>query len=108
MRAQFDNQMPLARREGNHLLLCFDEQKVEFDGKTRYTYETARVAFPPKYGEVVSDIINDHYTADEMQAIINNHLMESESEEHHAEFVAMQEWRAKAKEIARRVIDNDN
>lgn len=103
MRAQFDNQMPLVTREGNLLLLCFCEKQV--DGETtKYSYEAIRVPFPPKYGEVVSCIISDHYTADQMQAIVNNHLMDSESDEHKAEFEAMQSWRMKAKEIAREVL----
>ena len=55
----------------------------------------------------VSAIINDKYNNNDMQAIINNHLLEPEDEEHEAQYQAMQEWRKHAKEIAKQVLGMD-
>ena len=56
------------------------------------------------YDGIVNAIVCDHYPADKMQAIINNHLLESESKEHQAEFAEMQAWRVKAKSVAKEVV----
>lgn len=49
---------------------------------------------------VISTIICNRYSNDEMQAIINNYLLDSSDEEAVAEFDEMQHYRKHAKEIA--------
>lgn len=64
------------------------------------------------YGTVVSAIVNDRYSADDVQAILANHteakddssVMDAEKrEEYLAEYAEFQAWRKKAKEVAKAV-----
>ena len=73
--------------------------------RTAYEAYTVRVSLPTTYEQVTSAIIDAAYPSDQMQAIINNHLLESDNAEHEAEFAAMQEWRANAKTIAKQVME---
>lgn len=52
------------------------------------------------YGPIVSAIIRSRYTADDVEAIINNYVAE-QNEEHSREFESLQSWRATAKTAAR-------
>ena len=97
--------MPLVTREENTILLCFDEEQTNDNGNVGYSYEYARVEIPYTHAKVVSAIIKTRYDSDAMQAIINNHLVDSESPEHAKEFADMQAWRMKAKEVAKLVIE---
>ena len=54
------------------------------------------------YGSIVSAYINNKYSSDSMQAIINNHLLGDD--DHEAEYEAMQAYRKKAKEWAKEII----
>ncbi len=54
------------------------------------------------YGNIVSAIINTYYSADQMQAIINNYLIGEKQEA----FDAMQQCRKDAKAIAHEIIDS--
>lgn len=56
------------------------------------------------YGSIVSAIIDSHYTNDQMQAIVNNHLIG----EHEDAFDEMQEYRAYAKRMARQIVEEIN
>lgn len=65
------------------------------------------------YGDIVSAIINDHYSDDANQALNANRelakdpdsgISEQKREEYLAEYAAYQEWRAHAKKIASIVI----
>ena len=57
------------------------------------------------YGSIVSAIIDSHYTNDQMQAIVNNHLIG----EHEDVFAEMQEYRTYAKRTAQEIVsDLDN
>ena len=73
--------------------------------RTAYEAYTVRVSLPTTYEQVTSAIIDAAYPSDQMQAIINNHLLESGNAEHEAEFTAMQQWRADAKTIAKQVME---
>ncbi len=53
------------------------------------------------YGKVVSALVRDRYTADEVEAILANHAAGIGEEE----YAAFQEWRERAKEIAHSVTD---
>lgn len=103
----------IVREEGDIVRVFFDieKQKAETskngevivpDGMC--TMENVDVSGTRTYDGIVNAIVCDHYPADKMQAIINNHLLESESKEHEAEFAEMQAWRAKAKSVAKEVV----
>lgn len=59
------------------------------------------------YGGLVSELVGINYSDSEMTAIINNYLLDPDDEESKREFSEMQECRKKSKEIARRIL-NDN
>ncbi len=113
---QYDSIPALTTNEGKTLLICFgaEEKEVTIDNmhsdeeeaETRTIFEaySVRVSLPTSYEQVTSAIIDAAYPNDQMQAIINNHLLESDNAEHEAEFAAMQEWRKQAKEIAKQVM----
>lgn len=72
------------------------------DENNRYCWGSASLpAGCDDYASAVSALINNEYDANEMQAIINNYLLEPEDAEALAEFHKMQEFRAYAKSIAR-------
>jgi len=56
------------------------------------------------YGNIVSAVFNDVYTNNQFQAIMANHALDPEDEEHEAEFRQMQEFRKLAKQYAKDVI----
>lgn len=59
--------------------------------------------FDPKdYDKVVTHIIRERYSADKMEALLNNYLLDAEK--YKEEFEAMQEWRAFAKESAKKIV----
>lgn len=103
----------IVREEGDIVRVFFDIQKQKAetskDGEVivpdgMCTMENVDVFGTRTYDGIVNAIVCDHYPADKMQAIINNHLLESESKEHQAEFAEMQAWRAKAKRVAKEVV----
>lgn len=130
-KTQFDSAPSLVTDEGRTLLICFGAEEVtvttpsttdseatasessEADSseansnavRTAYEAYTVRVSLPTTYEQVTSAIIDAAYPSDQMQAIINNHLLESDNAEHEAEFAAMQQWRADAKTIAKQVME---
>lgn len=57
------------------------------------------------YAKMVSCLINSEYNSDEMQAIINNYVLDPEDEEIKSEWEQMQAFRAKAKSIAHDIQD---
>lgn len=103
----------IVREEGDIVRVFFDIQKQKAetskDGEVivpdgMCTMENVDVFGTRTYDGIVNAIVCDHYPADKMQAIINNHLLESESKEHEAEFAEMQAWRVKAKRVAKEVV----
>lgn len=103
----------IVREEGDIVRVFFDIQKQKAetskDGEVivqdgMCTMENVDVFGTRTYDGIVNAIVCDHYPADKMQAVINNHLLESESKEHEAEFAEMQAWRAKAKSVAKEVV----
>ena len=56
------------------------------------------------YPSVVSSIVRCKYSQSDIEAIVLNG---SDTEEHAAEYAALQEWRAHAKEVARSIIGED-
>lgn len=59
------------------------------------------------YGGIVNALISMKYSSDEMTAIINNYLLDSEDVEAREEFIAMQEYRKVAKAIAHTILNNN-
>ena len=118
----FDIRPELVSDEGVCIRVNFDVEEAEVDvsaasggedgertvKKTVFEAYVVRVPQPANYDSIVSAIVSAAYPADKMQAIINNHLLESDDEngEHEAEFKAMQDWRKHAKEIAKEVVES--
>jgi hypothetical protein len=108
----------LASREGKSLIMLFDFVKVEPSDDEQqstpenfYSLESVIMDGPTDYGKIVSAIINDKYSADDVQAIIANYEEARSAEEpsekeqeYLAEYAEYQEWRKHAKEIAKIVI----
>lgn len=66
------------------------------------------------YADIVSAIVNDRYTADDVQALQANYIeakdetseiLDEKREEYLTEYSAFQEWRKKAKEVASAVLN---
>ncbi|MCR5037848.1 MAG: hypothetical protein K6A94_00715 [Bacteroidales bacterium] len=55
------------------------------------------------YAHIVTFIIRSRYSADQMEAILNNQVADATSK-HVAEFEEMQEWRKLAKRTAKEVL----
>ena len=88
-------------REGEETTDIYDCESVDVNGRS--------------YGDIVSAIVNDRYSADEVQAIMANYAeaLDSSSDiaaekraEYLAEYEGYQSWRKHAKEIAAEVISN--
>lgn len=103
----------IVREEGDIVRVFFDIEKLKAETSKNgevivpdgmCTMENVDVFGTRTYDGIVNAIVCDHYPADKMQAIINNHLLESESKEHQAEFAEMQAWRVKAKRVAKEVV----
>lgn len=103
----------IVREEGDIVRVFFDIEKLKAETSKNgevivpdgmCTMENVDVFGTRTYDGIVNAIVCDHYPADKMQAIINNHLLESESKEHQSEFAEMQAWRAKAKSVAKEVV----
>lgn len=103
----------IVREEGDIIRVFFDIEKMAAETSKSgevivpdgmCSMENVDISGTRTYDGIVNAIVCDHYPADKMQAIINNHLLESESEEHQAEFAEMQAWRVKAKSVAKEVV----
>lgn len=86
---------------------CQEQNTINFDIKyirASKKYEFERIELAPghfNYANMVSAIIEDRYSKDNMDAVVNNYLCEPEDETYAEEFKKMQEWRAHAKEVAK-------
>lgn len=112
----FDSVPSLVENEGKTILVRFveEERKVEVDGKEMTVYDgySVRISQPVTRDKVIDAIVSAAYPTDKMQAIINNHfanlgvvadggmLKDADELAHEEEYVAMQEWRKKAKSVA--------
>lgn len=126
-KSTFDYSPSLIEYEGNYVRINFDVEQVELEngmdsseGKktTRMAYaaHVVRIEQPVERGKVIDAIVSAAYPSDKMQAIINNHFanlakiadgkkLDADDEEHEAEYDAMQEWRTKAKAVAKDVLE---
>lgn len=124
----FDYSPSLIEYEGNTVRINFDVEQVELENGTdsnegkkttrmAYAAHVVRIEQPMERGKVIDAIVTAVYPTDKMQAIINNHFanlakiadgkkLDADDEEHEAEYDSMQEWRTKAKAVAKDVLDN--
>lgn len=91
--------------------VVWDIEECETDEQgASYSHRWRQVTLEPgiwNYGAIVAAIIADQYTSDEMTAIINNYLLDPTDAGIKGEFDQMQQWRTKAKEIARAAIESE-
>ena len=122
-KSTFDYQPSLIEYEGNVVRINFDVEQIELannmdsnEGKKAsrkaYAAHVVRISQPVSRDKVIDAIVSEAYPTDKMQAIINNHfanlgviadggtLKDADELAHEEEYVAMQEWRKKAKSVA--------
>ena len=126
-KSTFDYLPGLIEYEGNVVRINFDVEQIELansmesnEGKKAsrkaYAAHVVRIEQPMERGKVIDAIVTAVYPTDKMQAIINNHFanlakkadgkkLDADDEEHEAEYNAMQDWRTKAKAVAKDVLE---
>ena len=105
--------------EGTLLRVLFDFEKVEAQEgddihmpKADDLYYCESIDVNGRgYGDIISAIVNDRYPTDEKDAIMANYELvkddlcpEEKKAEYIAEYQALQNWRTRAKEIAKIII----
>lgn len=106
----YDNEKP---QEVEITHYCGQRQRrinydVEELGEGDYSCRYKQVTLPPgewNYESIVNAIVSAEYPSDKMQAVVNNYLLDSENEANKADFDMMQECRAKAKAIAKQLLE---
>lgn len=71
--------------------------------------DTRSIALAPgrlQYDDIVDTIISSVYPNSKMQAVINNYLLDPENPSTLAEFNEMQDFRKKAKTIAKEIVNS--
>ena len=126
-KSTFDYLPGLIEYEGNVARINFDVEQIELansmdskEGKKAsrkaYAAHVVRIEQPVERDKVIDAIVSEAYPTDKMQAIINNHFanlakkadgkkLDADDEEHEAEYNAMQDWRTKAKAVAKDVLE---
>ena len=121
-KSTFDYLPGLIEYEGNVVRINFDVEQIELvnsvdskEGKKAsrkaYAAHVVRIEQPVERDKVIDAIVSEAYPTDKMQAIINNHfanlgvlvdggMLDADELAHEEEYVAMQEWRKKAKSVA--------
>ena len=121
-KSTFDYLPDLIEYEGNVVRINFDVEQIELansmDGnegkkasRKAYAAHVVRIEQPVERDKVIDAIVSEAYPTDKMQAIINNHfanlgvlvdggMLNADELAHEEEYVAMQEWRKKAKSVA--------
>lgn len=83
-----------------------DIQEEIIDDERNKHYRWSEIHFDPgvlEYSMLVAAIIRSRFSADDVEAIVNNYL-EDQTEEHTAEWIALQSWRHSAKETAKEIL----
>lgn len=110
MKQQFDEE-PQAVVVTRGMTACYTA--LNFDVRQtpdgRYEAESVVVVTEKPLGKddypaIVTAIIRDRYSADDMEAVTNNYMSNVSDMEAAAVFTEMQRWRGKAKEVAREVM----
>ena len=121
-KSTFDYLPGLIEYEGNVVRINFDVEQIELansmDGnegkkasRKAYAAHVVRIEQPVERDKVIDAIVSEAYPTDKMQAIIKNHfanlgvlvdggMLDADELAHEEEYVAMQEWRKKAKSVA--------
>ena len=121
-KSTFDYLPGLIEYEGNVVRINFAVEQIELansmdsnEGKKAsrkaYAAHVVRIEQPVERDKVIDAIVSEAYPTDKMQAIINNHfanlgvlvdggMLDADELAHEEEYVAMQEWRKKAKSVA--------
>ena len=121
-KSTFDYLPGLIEYEGNVVRINYDVEQIELvnnmysnEGKKAsrkaYAAHVVRIEQPVERDKVIDAIVSEAYPTDKMQAIINNHFanlgvvadggtLDADELAHEEEYVAMQEWRKKAKSVA--------
>lgn len=120
-KSTFDCLPALIEYEGNVVRINFDVEQIELanmdsnEGKKAsrkaYAAHVVRISQPVSRDKVIDAIVSEAYPTDKMQAIINNHFanlgvmsdggtLDADELAHEEEYIAMQEWRKKAKSVA--------
>ena len=122
-KSTFDYLPDLIEYEGNVVRINFDVEQIELENnmdgnegkkasRKAYAAHVVRISQPVTRDKVIDAIVSEAYPTDKMQAIINNHfvnlgviadggtLKDADELAHEEEYVAMQEWRKKAKSVA--------
>jgi hypothetical protein len=85
-----------------YAIINFDIEEVAGE----YEYESLEL---PKFAwnraTIISAIVRCHYTQDDVEAIINNHIGEPEKEEYTEDFNRLQAWRRHSKDVAHDLIE---
>lgn len=118
----------IAKREGEILRIWFDieehqQPKPEVEETTGMIRQTADEYVCQNvdvkggtYADIVSAIINDRYSADDVQALQANYIEAKDSGsditdekryEYLEEYETFQQWRKKAKEVAKEVLNHN-
>ena len=91
------------------LTVCYNIEEETKDGETIFSYDCATVKLTHKpntdYSTLVAAIVRTRFSADAVEAIVQNHLCE-ETEEHAQEWSELQDWRIEAKRMAREHLGN--
>ena len=126
-KSTFDYLPGLIEYEGNVVRINFDVEQIELannmdsnagkkTSRKAYAAHVVRISQPVSRDKVIDAIVSEAYPTDKMQAIINNHfanlaviadggmLKDADELAHEEEYVAMQEWRKKAKSVASEVM----
>lgn len=93
--------------------VCVDVEEVprdDADAPAEFRWTCIRLAEGRlSYDTLVAALVRTRYPDDAMTAIINNHLLDPGNAGTEAEWQQMQQWRARAKALAREIIDtHDN
>ena len=121
-KSTFDYLPGLIEYEGNVVRINFDVEQIELANnmdsnagkkasRKAYAAHVVRISQPVTRDKVIDAIVSEAYPTDKMQAIINNHfanlsvlvdggMLDADELAHEEEYVAMQEWRKKAKSVA--------
>jgi geranylgeranyl pyrophosphate synthase len=122
----------ILRQEGAMLRIFFDIAEVVeepiTDGKDAtedsaegkpviYEAYNVNVQAPFNYGNIISAMVNDRYTADDVQALQANYIeakdaessiADDKREEYLSEWSEFQSWRSRAKELASEIVERLN
>ena len=92
-----------------NLNIVFENDKYVWDSLVlpEFALENIHNATPKiKTDVLIAHIIKGYYNDNQMTAIINNYLIDSENEEYKSEFLRMQNVRKVAKETSKYIVSN--